>query len=260
MTSGQINSAASGYWDVAATWAGGVVPGPTDLGVIKVGHTVTVRNVTTAFGFYVDGGVLILNNHFVVSDISPWYGFNIGLGSNVNGRLYSNVATATAPLEIRSASAVPTYPFTFMIYQSVGPELRTFDLDYFTIKGAHPFFGNDTVHQDCNYPANVNSVWITSVTPMQREAIIQEHPIDNRSHSRIYDRGGRAGTCIVSGTCTWVSHFATVVRDIKASGKRVAVIWDGVTVPFARIEGVPKFTSKRGSLYMTFDITLIEDS
>jgi hypothetical protein len=46
---------------------------------------------------------------------------------------------------------------------------------------------------------------------------------------------------------------------MKASGQRISLMWDRVQMPFARIEGTPRFTPKRGTLRVDFSFTLVED-
>jgi len=256
---------ANGLWKTSTTWsntpggAAGFVPGINDQGLIGYPYTVTVDTGMQCGGWWVDGGTMIINADITMTDMYPISGHHINFSQVATSKVYSTYATINTPYLIKSSSAIPTNPITMMIYNTTGPELRTFNLDYFTLKGFAPFIGNTNFHMHCNDQTNVNSVWITDVTPIERDTSMLEHVILGRTRSRIYRLGDHAGSCVVSGYCNWDSYFPTLIRNMKADGTRVGLIWDRVTMPFARIEGVPRFTPKRGSPRVDFSITLVED-
>jgi hypothetical protein len=201
-----------------------------------------------------------MNGTMTITDAPPHAGTtaHILIDATATNKLVS-VITFASPAQIKSASAIPANPFIVKIYKTTGPELRIIDLDYYTLKGVRPYIGNELIGAYCNDASNVDSVWIDSVDPLERDTQMLEHVILGRDHSRIYRIGDKAGVCVVTGHCTWDSQFPALVRDIKASGPRISIVWDRVILPYCRIEGTPKINHKRGSLRIDYSLTLVED-
>ena len=259
-----IFSTATGNWATGATWVGGSAPGASDIGVVQTGHTVTIQpagSPTLCDGFQVNGGTLIINNNITITDGYPFgaWIYNIYCRSAATTKVYSTVATPSNPLTISVGTGSPTYKGYMAIDDVTGPETRTINFDYITLKGFYPFFG--TASDDRYSSANLapNTFYITDVTPLVRETNLLQHSILGRTHGRIYRLGEQAGTCTVTGYCLWDSHFPAMFRNLVASGRRVAVMWDRVIVPYARIEGAPRLTPKRGTQRIDWSITLVEE-
>ena len=239
----------------------GASPGASDKGVVTSGYKITIGAPLTVGSILVSNGTLIINSNITYTDAAPIAQLaHLVMDTSASNAIYSTAATSSNPLTIASASATPTFGVLVFVYSIAGPETRTFNLDYFTIKNLHPVIGDQSLNAFCNFPNVVNSVWFDSVDPIERDTSMVENVILGRDHSRVYRLGDNAGTCTVIGHCNWDSMFPTLIRQLKAGGGRVCMVWDRVVMPFARIEGVPKFTPKRGSLRIDFSITLVEDS
>src|SRR2546426_63263 len=64
-----IKSAATGNWNVGATWVGGVAPTATDTAEIQAGHNVTVSASATTAGVVVDNtGTLTIGSTFTMNN------------------------------------------------------------------------------------------------------------------------------------------------------------------------------------------------
>jgi hypothetical protein len=261
----QIHTAASGYWDVGSTWSGGVAPSTNDIGIVLTGHTVTIRVPLSISAMEVAGGSIIQNADITFQDAFgfPNYHFYYDYVATSS---YTTNGSKTAPRTIRCVNAIPTYPLKMMVYQiyGAGAETRTLNLDYVNLVNFLPFLGNENYFQYFNDPAVTNSPIITSVLPLERDTKFIEHTIIGRSRSRVYRIADNAGAITIEGYCYWSSHFPTLIKLMKASGQRISFIagtelGTNVSMPFCRIEGVPKFQPKKGALWCPFSITLVED-
>lgn len=86
-----IESAATGNWNAAATWAGGVIPAAGDDVVIKNGHTVTLSDTRSCITLTVETGAILaltgaLNNSgvFLNQGTVGWSGALTGAGNFTN--------------------------------------------------------------------------------------------------------------------------------------------------------------------------------
>ena len=61
-TTSAITSQATGSWDTASTWVGGVVPTCSDNVIIASGHTVTVSSTANTAGVVINAGGTLVNN------------------------------------------------------------------------------------------------------------------------------------------------------------------------------------------------------
>ena len=270
---------ASGAWNSGSLWSltvgGGAAShypgdgnGTNDIGVVMSGYSVTYSATppSNIGGFWLSGGYLTLNADMVIADALPQlYGntCHILVDANTPNSWTTNGSQST-PRTIKSASIVPAHPIRMAIQALSGPETRTINLDYVNLVGFLPFLGNTNYPQFFNDPSNVLSPTLLSVTPLKHNTNQLEHVILGRSRSRIYQTGDLSGAVVLNGYARWDSHFATFIKLLKASRQRISFIGGNeigtdISVPFCRIEGIPKFSPKPGQLTAPFSITLIED-
>ncbi len=85
-TSSNIVSAATGDWNTATTWVGGVVPGCTDGVTIASGHTVTVTTTANVANLVINAGGTLVNNSLAN---------NMTVGCTNNNAIFNNYGTHT---------------------------------------------------------------------------------------------------------------------------------------------------------------------
>lgn len=111
--------------------------------------------------------------------------------------------------------------------------------------------GNGTDGLDFSrYPA--------SVTPINREANIDNDAILGRGRSRIHHKGNQAAIIEISGSWAAADRQYEIVDAMMNSGDLVGLATDEVHVPAARVF-MHDYKRLRGKLYWPYTITIIED-
>lgn len=166
-----ILSTATGAWNDGTTWVGGIAPGINDIGSIEVGHVVTITSADQALGWKINGGHLVLNNNFTITD-APNCG--IIISSDATSSFTSN-ATASTPRLLVSSSLNPTNPWSVVVYAMAGYDTRTLNFDYIEMRGNVWFLGygppggGSYVGIQFNNPNLGNSgSWLQTVQPLGR--------------------------------------------------------------------------------------------
>lgn len=257
-----ILSTATGAWNDGTTWVGGIAPGINDIGSIEVGHVVTITSADQALGWKINGGHLVLNNNFTITD-APNCG--IIISSDATSSFTSN-ATASTPRLLVSSSLNPTNPWSVVVYAMAGYDTRTLNFDYIEMRGNVWFLGygppggGSYVGIQFNNPNLGNSgSWLQTVQPLGRDPILIEQPIDGRDYSRIYQRGNHAGAFIITGYMPLASFDYITTRLLQESKHRICLFTNFFHYPKIRFDSKPRFDPKPGLLIVHFSMTFIED-
>ena len=254
---GTILSQASGNWATGATWALGVAPGSSDFGQIEAGHTVTVAAEPTCRGFIMNGGILVLNYDFKITDGS---GNGVTINDINSGGISSN-GTAAAPRYIKSAASdptKPTYPWTFTVKHVDGADARSLDFRFIILQGNKYYLGNDTNSLQTNDWTNPDRIFISKVVPHARETKLRENEIRGRNAGLVYHDSLSAASMSISGTFSDESFLPTVIDNIQKSKERISFFSYMWHLPKCQIDGKPIYSPKGGK-FTDFTVMLRED-
>jgi hypothetical protein len=252
-----ILSQASGNWATGATWAGGVAPGTGDFGKIEVGHTVTVAAEPTARGFILNGGTLVLNYDFKITD---GIGNGIWINDTNSGGISSN-GTAATPRYIKSAATdptKPTYPWEFTVANVTGADARSLDFRYIILQGNKYYLGNTNNNLQSNDWTNPDRIFISRIVPHARETRLSENEIRGRNAGLVYHNTLSAASMSISGDFSEESFLPTIIDNIQKSKQRIAFFSYMWHLPKCQIDGKPVYGPKGGKM-IDFTIILRED-
>jgi hypothetical protein len=107
----EITSAASGLWSATTTWEGGVLPGPTDMVIVRSVDTVTIDISATCAGLTVNG--IFQTSKTALVDLT------------INGNLTVNTG---ATFKVQTATTPFTGPHTLAITGDITNSGSVFDL------------------------------------------------------------------------------------------------------------------------------------
>jgi len=251
-----ILSQTTGQANVGSTWVGGVVPGENDYAQAEATHVITITAEWLVKGLYYNGGSYIQEADVIIKDVA---GAGIVV-TNVNSGGHSSIATAAAPLKIRSSSTNPTKPsnpWTFNVDQIDGTDLRILNFNYIELQGNKYYLGNGHYYAHMNDRTDPDKITVRSVSPPSRDNALVENRIMERP-SRVYDGSLGAASIIIAGSCRDDSWFPLVVDEIIKSRQRISFFSQFFHLPHCKIDGKPAFTAK-GGRYCDFTITLLED-
>ena len=253
------NKSSTAVWSATSGGAPGAsVPGTGDTAYIETG-TVTVDSAwplkALVLGKSGATGALVMNYDVTFDDASG-AGLTIKAAS---GFSFTTNATAAAPRLFKSASSSPTNPWTISYEkQDAVPDDRTLDFDFVYMTGNLWMIGNSTYYVNFN-AGTTDAPFLRSVTPVSRDTALDNHFIEGRATSRIYNRGTWAGVATASGRLAWSGFAWQTLLELCASGQRFACFSKYVHLPHCRFDQQPRFKPKPGSLYLDVDMTLIED-
>lgn len=218
------------------------------------GGTWTQGGTLTTKTLEITGGTYNMNANIIMSDAS---GAQILIGTGVTA--FNNNGSRTTPRTITSAGGgTPTNRWYLLIYDVVGADTRTIDLDYLVCTGNYWYLANDNYGITFNGDeATANR--ISNVTPVMRDPKIDNHYIEGRNYSRVYHTGTWAGTVTISGTIRWDVQGYTYIRQMLESKLRLSFTSMYVHLGKCRIESA-RFSPKTGSEWVDFNIVLIEDN
>lgn len=198
------------------------------------------------------GGDLIINaNCGLTFDDASGSGILVTASA---GSGFDSVGSEAWPILLQSASAAPSYPWTFVI-EDRSPETRTIDLSYMECLGNKWSVGNDALYVLTNY---AGGPWIDTAVPLTRTPRLISHEIDGRTGDRIYKNGMKSGVVQLSGTCSWDSRIWETLNAINSAAEPISVITQNVHLARGRIES-PRFTPRKGSLMIDFALSIVED-
>jgi hypothetical protein len=243
----------------------GVYPQSGDTAYIQPSHTVTISTNIAIGSFFCNGGDLVINAGLTIT-----FDNNVSSGLRITSTNSGGVAfngTCNSPVIFTSAAATPTYPYTIIIANTAAIDTRTFSFGVCHFQKIKPTLGYYVTGSSLEYLVfnnpitftGPNSGRITNITPLSRQPIIVEHEIDGRPYSRVYQRGSKAGTITINGTCRWDSFMYESLLAMQAANVTLAFFGEYVQLPRCRFAQKPSFQPKPGSLYCPFSITLIED-
>jgi hypothetical protein len=230
----------------------GAYPGTGDKGKVPVGFKISGASSPQVRELRIAGGEYEFGSEFILDDVVDAL---LIIEDDATSKV-SNLGTYSSPCVIRSANAVPVYPFTVRIEDIIGEDARSLDFDYCEFRGNYPCLGNDGYVIDFNGASNTYPK-LAPPPPWFRDPITEEHTIDGRDGGRVYDRGSRAGVVALRGYAYAESYFDVRIRQMKASGQRLSFVCERTVLPKCKISRVSA-VRKDGAVGYAFTLTLME--
>jgi hypothetical protein len=243
----------SGEWNVPGVWTPVGVPTIDDhvliLHDVEIDTTANFASLQVKNHLKPKGGAIL-----TVKDAAP--ALDSGAHWEIETGGYISPVAPLTRWTIRSASAQPAYRVKPLVADDV---VKTnLNLQLMEMLGGAIYLGSGDGTNDLWFnTGNIDDGVVALPAYPKREQRLVSHFVEGRNYSRVYRRGGEAGTTELRGLVPWRSYVHTKLRDLMECGDPLTLLSPFVQMEKCIIENYRPGT--RDGIHVPFTLTLIED-
>lgn len=240
-----------GLWEIADTWSPSGIPTIDDH--VRVDHITAVAEVGRAASIQLRDELWMQNGStLIIKDGAPPLDSGAHFEIAANGNI---VMFGSGIWVVKSENAQPAYRLRPYITSTCNASIL--DLSHAEFRGSAIYLGAGDGVDDIWFNTGRPEDGVVSLpAPLRREQRFVSHFVEGRNYSRVYRRGGEAGTTELRGIAPMKSFVHLNIQNMMESGKNLRMISPWLCMPACLIESFRPGT--RDGVFVPFTIGLIE--